>query len=207
MKRKWSEGLVILRFIFLFSVSLSWDIWDHPPLTTFFYPDVSFKALFVSPRLHWCADYCHSLLLKGRVCNRWSLWSRPTVAASAGWASWQCCWPWNEEDTFRLVKRRLLFFFFFDWHQLGEMGITQRKSELPSCFWINILFPSRISIFYGLHLPTEIRLPFAPIPPLKFMLPWHLVLGGHDSFPVCMALHSYFWSADVFSRYSACNFQ
>lgn len=173
---------------------------------------LSFKALFVSPRPHWCVNYSHSLLLRGRVCNRWTLWSRPTVAAWAGRSSRQCCWLWNEEDKktpFRLVKKKKSLFFFFFWlTPAGWSWASLRwrpSSLLPS--EILFFFPSRISIFYGLHLPAEIRLPFAPIPPLKFMLPWHLVLGGHDSFPVCMALHSYFWSADAFDCRSACNFQ
>lgn len=161
MKRTRSEGLVIIRFIFLFSVSLSWDIWHHPPLTTFFYPDVSFKALFVSPRLHWCVDYCHSLLLKGRVCNRWSPWSRPTVAASAGWASWQCCWPWNEEDTFRLVKR--LFFFLTDtswvkWASLRGRASSLLASELIFCFLLELVF---------FMVYTSQRRSDSPLPPFR----------------------------------------
>lgn len=194
---------MIMRFIFHFSVSLS--------VSGYLAPSYAYDLMlicplkpFLSPRLHWCGGYCHSLLLKGRVSGA----SRLELPQQDDFFPGSAVGLWNEEDTLRLVKRLLFFFFlFFDWHQPGEASITQRKSKLPVSFWITILFPSRISIFYGLHLPTEIRLPFAPIPPLKFMLWWHLVLGGHDSFPVCMALHSYFWSANVLDRQIACNFQ
>lgn len=74
-----SEGLII-------SEALCLGIFDTILYLLLFFlnPDLSFKTPFVSTHLHWCVDYCHSLVLKGRVCNRWTLWSRPTVAASAG---------------------------------------------------------------------------------------------------------------------------
>lgn len=146
---------MIVSLISLFSVSLSvlgnlapsyaYDLMLICPL----------KPFFVSPRPHWCVDHCHSLLLKGRVCNRWSFRSRPTVAASAGCFSWQCCWLWNEEDTLRLVKR-LLLFFFLDWHQLGEASITQRKSELPV---------SSLNYYFVSEVYTSRRRSDSPLPP------------------------------------------
>lgn len=152
MRALWSLGL------YSFSVSLCLGIFGT--LTTFFYPDLSFKVLFVFPRLHWCVDYCHSLLLKGRVCNRWTLWNWLTVAVSAGWSSWQCCWLWNEEDTYRFIKRPLF-------HQLGEVGITQRKSELPAS-----LLPSELLFCFLLELVffmvyTSQRRSDSPLPPFR----------------------------------------